>query len=147
MERCVQRNKIIEIIKTTENWDMLDEIEKITKEDQVYITDHITNMFRKWFPITACEYNDFYHEPVVIDAFEEEIRKIYLEMNRNSRCLKPISGKTHIDHFSELCVVNKKHWCELDLWIRERRYCFDPCLLAIIIFDIWCGKVTFEEPK
>lgn len=140
-DRICQRKKIIKRIKDTNNWDMLDKIENIIgEEDKVYITDFITEMFKKNYPLGTCEYTDHYHDPVIIDAFEEDIRRIYLKISN-----KLIPSSNYINHWCDLYVKTRGHELELDLWISEQGYLFNTSELCWVIFNIWCDKITFEK--
>ena len=138
--KCSQKKYIINKIKKTNNWDMLDKIEEMFEEEQIYITDFIIDMFKKNYPTGTCEYLDHYHDPVIIEAFETDVRRIWLEVGN-----KLVSTNENIDHWSELYVKTKRYEEELDIWISEHNYLFNTYELCWVIFNIWCNKITFEK--
>ena len=143
--RCKQKKELIKKIKKSENWDMLDKIEEMLKEEPKYITDFITEMFEK--DSNYCGLEEVYCNENVIKAFEMDIRRIWLKIKNNI-----VPQKDYIDHWSELYVETKVNSCstktyeeDLDLWIMEQGFMFDSRDLAWVIFNIYCEKVTFKE--
>ena len=83
MDRCEQKIKIIEKIKKTENWDLLDNIEIQLEDQPQYITDYIVEVFEKQFGHLGHDGNigDVYCRNEVMAAFEYDIRRTWIEIS------------------------------------------------------------------
>ena len=145
MNRCTQKNKIIDKIKSTNNYDLLDKIEKELNEQPKYIKDFIIELFEKNYGDNI--YGDVYCNNEVMYAFELTIRRIWIEIKDSL-----IPEGDNIDHWCELYVKrkpnqrsNKLYKEDLDIWISEQGYLFDSRELAWVIYNIWCEKVTFSQ--
>lgn len=139
---CNIKNEIKEMVNNTYDIDLLCDIKKQMKQKPLHISEFIVEMFEK-------NYNsdDVYCNNDVMYAFEHTIRKICMELKYNVctgefKGLRPASE--YIEHWSELDVIVKNYNLELDLWISEQGYLFDARELAWVIYNIYCGKVTFK---
>ena len=142
MNRCEQREKIIKTIRNTDNWDMLDKIEHILKEEPKYITDFIIEMFEENYGEGCLQ--DVYCSDEVMYAFELSVRQIMLKIQGKLK-----TTARYVDHWSDLYVEvkyeNREYAEDLDVWISEQGFIFDSRELAWVVFNIWCGKVTFKK--
>lgn len=152
MDRCEQKIKIVEKIKKTKNWDLLDDIEKQLEEQPQYITDYIVEIFEKEFGHLGHngDIGDIYCRNEVMIAFEYDVRRAFIEIGRKNL----IPNSDYINHWTDLYVetklnnwTDKKYEEDLDTWIIDNIHpAFNVYMIAETIFQIWCEKVTFKEP-
>lgn len=138
-----EKNMLLDKINTEckfnlENDSLRKVLELIRDESKVYIRDYIKNFMNEYY---EDEYEEF-----IIEALEHEVRKFCLELGYNrweiSKPFKKISADDeYISSFWELNIKGQ----ELDTWIEEQGTIFNPKDIAIIICDIYCGKITFEK--
>lgn len=146
MKRNCQRKKIINQINSTNDWDMLNKIEKILDENPIFLRDFVRDMLNENYGNRTDAINRTYCNEEIVDAFQLKVREIWMNIPK----LKPESNC--IDHWSQLYVVDKvnsfskrTYTEDLDLWISEHDCLFNPREIAYVIFNIWCGKVTFTK--
>lgn len=121
--------------------DSLRKVLKLIKdESKVYITDYIENFMNEY-------YKDAYaYEEFIIEALEHEIRTFCSKLGYNKQEIskpfkKIVADDEYICSFWELKVRGQ----DLDIWIEEQGTIFNPKDIAIIICDVYCGKITFEK--
>lgn len=144
--------KIVEKIKKTKNWDLLDDIEKQLEEQPIYIKDYIKELFKTEFGHLGVNgaIGEFYCKEEVLSAFEYDVRRAFIKIERKNL----IPESDYINHWTELYVrtklnnwTDKKYEADLDTWIIDNIHpAFNVYMIAETIFQIWCEKVTFKEP-
>lgn len=138
-----EKNKLLDEINAKckfnlENDSLRKVLKLIEDEGKVYIKDYILNFMNEY-------YKDEYDESI-LEALEHEVRKFCLALGYNKwEISKPfkkiVADDEYIFSFWELKVRGQ----ELDIWIEETGTIFNPKDIAIIICDIYCGKITFEK--
>lgn len=140
-----EKNKLLDEINAKckfnlENDSLRKVLRLIEDEDKVYITNYIENFMNEYYK------DEYSYEEFIIEALEHEVRKFCLELGYNKwEISKPfkkiVADEEYISSFWELKVKGQ----ELDIWIEEQGTIFNPKDIAIIICDIYCGKITFQK--
>lgn len=104
-------------------------MEMAKSEQPIYLDDYIAKEFSE------------YHEEIRKEL-SHEIRKIWL--NTSPGCTSPgylMKTEEDVAVWHDVEIEGNM----LDVWIAEQDPLFNPITLAIIIFDIYCGKITFRK--
>ena len=139
-----QKEKLIEKIRKTNNWDLLNEIEDIFNKNPVYITDFIKKLLLKEFGTGGTK--EVYYNDYIIKALETNVRQIWIEIE--DKIIIKRESK-YAEGWYDLEVKQKNstryYYTDLDIWIQENCYLFNSIWLSEIIFNIWSEKVTFKK--
>lgn len=108
----------------------LAKIMEIARSEQpIYLDDYIAKEFSE------------YHEEIRKEL-NHEIRKIWLKTSPG--CTSPgylLKTKEDVSEWHDVEIGGMM----LDTWIAEQDPLFNPITLAMIIFEIYCGKITFHK--
>lgn len=124
---------------------LIDEIcELCTNLDTSTLAD-IMNLVQKKQPIDINEYikSEFIEYPKEVrDELEHEVRKIWLATGPGCQpCGYLLKNKEDIKDWTDIEIEGYM----LDTWIGEQDTLFNPITLAIIIFEIYCGRICFSH--
>lgn len=127
-ERIV--NEIIGEIKTTKNMKVLCRIQDILKEElPIFIRDYIDD---NW-----SEYSEGFR-----DDLEHEIRKFWIKTGPGCKpegYLITPCGTELPTHWFDIYIENESP----DIWIMNLGTSFNPIDIAMMLFEIYMGKVVF----
>ena len=127
-ERIV--NEIIDEIKTAKNMKILCKIQDILKDElPILIRDYIDD---NW-----SEYSEGFR-----DDLEHEIRKFWIKTGPGCKpegyLIAPCSTELPT-HWLDICIENDPS----DIWVMEQGTSFNPVDIAMMLFEIYMGKVVF----
>ena len=122
-------NKICELCQNLDA-NTLESIMEIAKEEQpIYLNTYIST-----------EFSEYPKE--IREELNHEIRKIWLKTSPG--CTEPgylMKTQEYVDEWHDIEIDGMM----LDTWIAEQDPLFNPITLAMIIFDIYCGKINFRK--
>lgn len=122
-------DEICELCQNLDTDTLASIMEMIMQKQPIHLDDYLAKEFSE------------YHEEIRKEL-SHEIRKIWLKTSPG--CTEPgYLMKTEEDvaawHDIEIGGLM------LDTWIAEQDPLFNPITLAMIIFEIYCGKITFHK--
>ena len=128
----IKNHLIDEIYKLCQNLDAntLESIIGIAKEEQPICLDTYISV----------EFSEYPKE--IREELSHEIRKIWLKTSPG--CTEPgylLKTQEYVDEWHDIEIDGLM----FDTWIAEQDPLFNPVTLAQIIFEIYCGRITFRK--